>query len=326
MEHRTSKSRYARTSRKGFEKQLGKIERVQTRVRRIRQRVNRAWKSTIQPDQDAVPESSVKYHIGKTQNNPINLGPFLHEHRNDPAAQVGISYYIPFARQPSACQGFSVKLRAHLLPRVWHRLPDHGTALGLDSCPDQSHAQCPESTELNFLIIKDNRIYGHKLARFYYTTYDVRRCEDIINPRTSHSDVMLLAPGEGGVGAPHPFLYARVLGIFHINIVYNGPGMIGYEPMRFDFLWVRWFEWNGGADGRQLDRLTFLPMANENAFGFVDPGLVLRACHLLPSFSEGKRHQDGIGLSRSAKDGQEWRAYLVNRQVMSTFGKPPSHA
>jgi hypothetical protein len=54
-------------------------------------------------------------------------------------------------------------------------------------------------------------------------------------------------------------------------------------------------------------------MADENAFGFVDPALILRACHLLPLFSEGKRYQDGIGLSRSARDGQEWKAYLVNR-------------
>lgn len=299
---------------------------MQTRVRHIRQKVNRAGKSTIRPDQDAVPESSVKYHIGKTQNNPVCLGSFLHEHRSDPAAQVSISYHIASARQPSACQGFAVKLRAHLLPRVLHRLSGHGIAPGLDSCPDPSHAQSPESTGLNFIIIKDNRVYSHKLARFYYTSYDVRRGEDVINPRTSHSDIMLLAPREGGVRAqPHPFLYARVLGIFHTNLVYNGPGMVSYEPMRLDFLWVRWFELSGRANGTQLDRLTFPPMADENAFGFVDPGLVLRACHLLPSFSEGKRHQDGIGLSRSARDGQEWRAYLVNRQVMSAIGKPPSH-
>jgi hypothetical protein len=177
--------------------------------------------------------------------------------------------------------------------------------------------QIPDpSTELKFVIIKDNRIYSHKLARFYYTTYDVRRCEDIINPCTSHRDVMLIAPKEGGAAQFHPFLYARVLGIYHINIIYNGPGMISYEAMRFDFLWVRWFQLSGRANGTQLDRLTFPPMAYENAFGFVDPSLILRACHLLPSFSEGKRHQDGIGLSRSARDGQEWKAYLVNRWVV----------
>ena len=174
--------------------------------------------------------------------------------------------------------------------------------------------QIPDpSSGLDFVIIKDNRVYKHKLARFYYTTYDVRRCEDIVNPETSHCDVMLLAPKEENAAQFHPFLYARVIGIYHINIIYNGPGMVSYEAMRFDFLWVRWFQLDESANGTQLDRLTFPPMADENSFGFVDPALVVRACHILPLFSEGKRHQDGIGLSRSAKDGQEWKAYLVNR-------------
>jgi hypothetical protein len=125
---------------------------------------------------------------------------------------------------------------------------------------------------------------------------------------------MLIAKREGDDGADfHPFLYARVLGIFHANIIYNGPGMMNYEAMRFDFLWVRWFRPSGNPNRTQLDRLTFPPMADEDSFGFVDPALILRACHLLPLFSEGKHHEDGIGLSRSARDGQEWKAYLVNR-------------
>lgn len=92
LEHRTPKSRYTRTSRKGFEKQLAKIERLQASVRRIRQKVR---KPGIRPDKDSVPESSsVKYHIGKTQNNPMNLGTFLHEYRSDPATQVCVSLYL----------------------------------------------------------------------------------------------------------------------------------------------------------------------------------------------------------------------------------------
>jgi len=207
-----------------------------------------------------------------------------------------------------------VKLRSHLLPRVQSCLHQQAAALQLDSDPNRTLPEILDlSIAVNFLIIKDNQMYQHKLARFYYTTYDIRRCEDIINPRTSHCDVMLLASKEEVGSHLHPFLYARVLGIFHINIIYNGPGMINYEPMRFDFLWVRWFELSASAEGSQLDRLTFPPMADENSFGFVDPALILRACHLLPLFSEGKRHEDGIGLSRSAEDGEEWKTYVVNR-------------
>jgi len=210
-----------------------------------------------------------------------------------------------------------MKLRAHLLPRIRSHLQgqnlqsDLKTPSSCGSDPSSSEAQ----TELNFVLFKDNRIYSHKLARIYYTTYDMRRSEDVINPRTSHCDIMLLAPMESDVatsGSFHPFLYARVLGIFHTNVIYNGPGMISYEAMRLDFLWVRWFDMSHTSN-LSLDRLVFSPMASENAFGFVDPGLVLRGCHLLPAFSVGKHHLDGIGLSRNARDAQEWKAYFVNR-------------
>lgn len=177
---------------------------------------------------------------------------------------------------------------------------------------------------LNSILIKDNRLYLHKVARFYYTTYDIRRSEDIINPQTSHCDIMLLAGAEnqvvGETGAlppsgSHPFIYARVLGIYHVNIVYTGPGMINYEAMCFDFLWIRWFELYDSSKvmEKNLDRLRFPPMAAEHSFGFVDPQLVLCGCHLLPVFSCGKQHEDGIGLSWLSKDGSEWKSYFVNR-------------
>ena len=87
LEHRTVKSRYKRTSRKGYLKQLTQIERREFRLRRIRRKFNETRKLTLKPDKR--PESSAcRYHIGKTQNNPINLGSFLQENRHDPAVKV----------------------------------------------------------------------------------------------------------------------------------------------------------------------------------------------------------------------------------------------
>jgi len=40
----------------------------------------------------------------------------------------------------------------------------------------------------------------------------------------------------------HHFLYARVLGAYHANVIYTGPGIRDYNARRFDFLWVRWYE------------------------------------------------------------------------------------
>ncbi len=120
----------------------------------------------------------------------------------------------------------------------------------------------------------------------------------------------------------HPFLYGRVIAIYHANVIYTGPGMKDYDTMRFDFLRVRWFQVDQ-TQGRirnrcgwktlRLDRLSFPPMAEQGSFGFVDPSLVLRSCHLIPAFSLGKSRLDGIGLSAIAKDSKDWKGYYVNR-------------
>ena len=119
--------------------------------------------------------------------------------------------------------------------------------------------------------------------------------------------------------ASHPFLYARVLGIYHVNVVYTGEGMVNYDAHRVYFLWVRWFDYGGtkslGWDDHDLDSVSFLPMENEHAFGFVDPQDVLRGCHIIPTFSGGRLHLDGVGLSRCAGDALDWARYRVNRLV-----------
>jgi hypothetical protein len=135
--------------------------------------------------------------------------------------------------------------------------------------------------EKSSILFKRNRLYHHNLVRFNYTTYDVRRAQDVINPRTPHHNIMLLQHAEGH---DDKYRYARVLGIHHINVVRSGNV---YESRRIDFLFVRWYEviqshaWETCA----LGRVRFLPLMDPNAFGFVDPGAVLRACHIIPAFS-----------------------------------------
>ena len=75
--------------------------------------------------------------------------------------------------------------------------------------------------------------------RLNYTTYDVRRAQDIINPSTSNCNIMILADqisSDLAPVSPHPYLYAQVLGIFHINATYTGPDVTGYYSHRVDFL------------------------------------------------------------------------------------------
>ena len=178
------------------------------------------------------------------------------------------------------------------------------------------------SDQSGFVFLKNDRIYHHKLTRFHFTTYDVRRGTDIINPGNSRCNIMLLADNAEGSSNSHPSLYACVLGTYHANVIYTGPGMHDYNARRLDFLWVRWFEVvdpeSSGWGNSKLDCVRFPPMNGDNAFGFVDPKDVLRRCHIMPAFAKGKRHLDGVGISCCAKDGQDYHRYYVGRQVQSS--------
>jgi hypothetical protein len=181
-----------------------------------------------------------------------------------------------------------------------------------DSNPADSAA------ELNGIHFKGDRMYRHNIFRLNYTTYDVRRAQDTINPNTDHSNIMLLS-SEDASSPHHQYIYAHVLGIYHVNIIYTGPGMLDYRARRMEFLWVRWFAnrdnepvQNGWARA-QLDRLEYPPMNDEESFGFVDPAHVLRGSHLIQTFVLGMRDADGADISECARDSKDWHQYYVNR-------------
>lgn len=219
-------------------------------------------------------------------------------------------------------QDFTNRLKEHLFPRILAQLE-------VDTPSFESGGPTLAETARDAIMIKDNRVFNHKLARFYHTTYDVRRSEDVINPRTSHCDIMLLADFTSGetnsldtASADHPFLYGRAIGIYHVNVVYIGPGMKGYEPIRFEFLHVRWFQIDktqasrralSAWDSLRLDLLSFPPATGNDAFGFLDPTLVLRSCHLIPAFAFGKSNSNQAGHILAARNDNDWNSYYVNR-------------
>jgi hypothetical protein len=220
-------------------------------------------------------------------------------------------------------QNFLPKLREHILPRIQGILrqevaqPEHS---GFGTAPDTIPAPFPDLDACASIFLKNDRIYQHRLMRFHFTTYDVRRGTDIINPSTFHHNIMLLtgdADASDGSTKTHHFLYARVLGAYHVNVVYTGPGMRDYNARRLDFLWVRWYEVedssSSGWYSLKLDRIHFPPLDREAAFGFVDPKDVLRGCHVMPVFAKGKKHPDGVGISRCARDGRDYHQYYVGR-------------
>ena len=86
LEHRTSKSRFVRTSRKAFASQLASIEQRQARIRTRRDALNLA---------DPVPNQPEDHHvIGQSQNFPEDLTRFMQSNSGDPATNV--SPYDPY--------------------------------------------------------------------------------------------------------------------------------------------------------------------------------------------------------------------------------------
>jgi hypothetical protein len=269
--------------------------------------------SDIEPE-DVTHDPGVQYNIGKSQKCPVHVPTFLQKNEGDPAIKVSSLCILLICILTPLMQNFLPKLREHLLPQIQTALLQEAESL---SEPSSIRASSPDGDASNFVLLKNDCIYLHKLIRFHFTSYDVRRGTDIVNPGTSRCDVMLLADDtEGSVISPnaHHFLYARVLGAYHVNVIYTGPGMRDFEARRFDFLWVRWFEIvNPGLSTSKLDSVRFPPMKKNFSFGFVDPKDVLRGCHILPAFAQGKRQKDGIGISCCAKDGKDYNQYFVGQ-------------
>jgi len=201
-------------------------------------------------------------------------------------------------------QDFISKLKDHLLGQIRRHDFDGDTN------------QLFSEDNRNSVRIRNNVIFRLATLRVNYTTYDMRRDFDTINSKT-HPFVMVPSP-ETERGA-HPFWYAAVLGVFHADVQYTGEDSRDFRHNRMEFLWVRWL---GVVPGRsfsqkhaQLPKIGFVPDSDEFAFGFLDPSHVVRGCHLIPSFVDGKTQDllstDGRSLGRVGTEDDDWANYYV---------------
>lgn len=164
--------------------------------------------------------------------------------------------------------------------------------------------------------------------RLKYRTYDARRDEDIIHLETDQSNLMILNPSYSYTSSANPFKYCRVIAILHAEISYiSDIGRLAgaanhYHLFPMEFLWVRWYEDVDdcdevvGAADVGLDKVSLCPIERLNALDFLDPEQALRACHIIPDFSSGRKFAGGKGRSGLAQDGSDWKSYYVNRYVV----------
>lgn len=247
----------------------------------------------------------VHHHISHSRNFPIPLSTWITEDGSDIAMHVGL-FILLYKRTPGVTrnnllQEFVPKLQDHLL----HRLREPGTV----TTPTEFSWH-----ERHEVVFQANRIFRHKVLRINYTSYDLRRCQDSVNPRTQ-ANIMLpavdLDPSTGTSASGHPFTYARILGVFHAEVLHNKVGQrLSMHIM--EFLWVRRYQLDrthkGGFKSRRLYRVSLIPETDKSAFGFVDPDDVIRGVHLIPAFAHGTSDESSAYMSKTVL----WKSYYVN--------------
>ncbi|KAG1836689.1 hypothetical protein DFJ58DRAFT_734819 [Suillus subalutaceus] len=218
-----------------YSMELGELEHrmLKGRLHRIKQ-CQRKWTSHAASNETGS-NPQLHHHIGQSEKVYDEIGHYLRSHTRDPAMK-----------------NFLRRLKDHIL--------DHLNPWSSESSsekPAHSDAACSS------ILFKWNRIYHHNITKFNYTTYDVRRAQDVIILRTAHCNIMLLQCGYNDALNGN-YYYAKVLSIHHVNM---------YEI-------IQSHSW----DTHSLGRVRFLPLENLNTFSFVDPGMFFeRATLFQPS-------------------------------------------
>ncbi|KZT55342.1 hypothetical protein CALCODRAFT_437337 [Calocera cornea HHB12733] len=296
LAHRKIKDFYRRGSKRDHIQQVTKLDSIGDRLRRMDTLSSSGSADAVLSPEELLPytDGKARYHMAKRPLGWERLGEWELKHLGDRAAQ-----------------DFTRRLRNHLYARLF----------GIELYED---IPMEHQEELQRLYIVGHRIYWHAALRLNYTTYNLARGQDYINPNTDHCNIMMLSSAEDD---QHPYWYARVLRIFHV--VVSHPKHDHGTPQRMDALFVRWLgsdpdaSYDAGWEASRMDRVGFVHEDDEEAFGFVDPSWAIREVHLCPAFVEG-RTADLLTSASLARDSgsaifrhshEDWRLYYVMRCV-----------
>ncbi|KAG9014300.1 hypothetical protein FRB90_005422 [Tulasnella sp. 427] len=321
LEHRVVKSYYRRGNKKDYVRLATRMQRRNQHLDRITEDIGRLGvpagrkSSTIdRKDSTPLPPFSPKEHhqIAHSRKKWVHIGQLVGDNPAEPAFEVctpgAISTRNRTPDNTVQTQSFIETLKDHILGRLAQRAFDGEEGSFSDE-------------ERDHVIIVNNLLYEHSKIRINYTTYNIQRDYDIINPSIpSRSFIMVKTPDTEKTR----FWYARVLRIYHLQVVHRSSGVATAQTM--EVLWIRWLgedpEYTGGLTRRRLERVGYVP-DGDGAFGFVDPALVIRGAHLIPAFTFGKT-LDLLPKSNywDTEDG-DWVNYYVNpfvdRDMLSRF-------
>ncbi|EGN99947.1 hypothetical protein SERLA73DRAFT_53415, partial [Serpula lacrymans var. lacrymans S7.3] len=313
--HRIVKQFYRRMNKKDPIKQMTQLERHATHFHNNHSRIPNNFgghpHQTEHDESDTLVCAEIlpKMHHRIASPRNIFLNIFLWSHS--------------FPSDDPAFFNFISKLKNHILSRL----------LGLEHSTDGYHFN---ETDHDTIKTLGNKLYPSSLLHINYTTYDVRCDQDIVNTRMGGN---IMALSSGATLGSHAFWYAHVLGIFQLQVLHTGPSSANLSVQHIQVLWVRWFEIVKGYHTNflktaRLPKVKYMLSNNEAAFEFLDPSLVIRGCHLIPCFADGRTSSllpciGSTGLAVGESD--EWASYYVNIFVdrdmfMRYRGKGIGHA
>ncbi|KAG8733494.1 hypothetical protein FRC10_012322, partial [Ceratobasidium sp. 414] len=274
LHNRKIKAQYERTNRRNEVEQMTRI----SDICMVLEDIDNALKQHFEPNTSS--ETDTEGIESLLSGDPYFIG------QKDRSEDVipSIVLWSDQQRCDDAVKLSILQLRRHLLARF----------LGSHSHPDF------DDSKLGQFQFQKGRMYRHQTLRVNYTTYDVHREQDVVNPSTPHCFVLLPAELEAD-SDDHPFIYAKVLGVYHARVSYGGN-----LPRRMDFVHVRWlyydYERPGGWETNRLDRL--------------NPKDIIRAAHLIPEFAAGTTReflQAPASISHDNSNHTDWNGYYVNR-------------
>ncbi|KAJ3535560.1 hypothetical protein NMY22_g6430 [Coprinellus aureogranulatus] len=320
--HRTPKSWYPRTDKKEYEGQFAQIERRSAHLSKIRTRLGdrnvpkkqRATKSVKkgrtqsakQTSRVSARKQSTMGHFSVDNPPPQEFEDseyVIASNENCPIHITSFNETVDAGYERSYCSGFIRKLHHHLLPRL---------LLLLGHTTDDA-----KKCDWSKVSLQGDCVYSHKTMQILFTTYDLCRDDDIIHVGNSKCNIMLLNGAQMIDPAQRepPYLYAKVLGVFHANVAYFGilpGGKVDHTYYRLDFVWVRWYDSLTHGEEFKLDRLSLHPLTSEGALGFIDPSYIIRGVHIIPRFCLG----EALNLAPPSilvQEGQLWKEYYINR-------------
>ncbi|KAF6743071.1 hypothetical protein DFP72DRAFT_1053502 [Ephemerocybe angulata] len=283
-----------------------------------RQHIMHVVREMVGPDNKPKKNNRASLPFSATERLPRGspTAPYQMSHETNAECRINLLTWLAENQRDPAFKGFYRKLKTHLYYRL----------AGLPYDGDEAELS---DEQLQKVVIVNDSIYRHKVIRINYTTYDLRREQDSLNPRT-HADIMMLAHDDDDEHAEgvlaHPYWYARIIGVLHVRVVWlGGDTFEGARPQDVDLLWIRWYGRANsvsnppGWKGKRLYRVGFVDEKKDQspAFGFIDPSKVIRGVHLIPMFHR-RKSSNGLhnSIARPESDGNlDWNYFNINMFV-----------